>query len=341
MPSLSPNYPDNGSPQMQLEELLRSSAEPTPTLNPTGTRAAKRRALCIGINHYPSAPLMGCVSDARRWSEWFQQAGFQTESLLDEQATRQQILSSISSMVQGAAVGDVVAIQYSGHGTQLPDLDGDELDGDTPNYDEALVPVDYLQNGFVIDDDIAAIANGIADGVNVTFIFDCCHSGTSTRMVGGRSRASSKDALPRFLKATADMIKVHKRSRSQSRSLSGSNNLPSLPRTPENHREILFAACRSDQVAWESDGQGDFTRIALEVLASSGGKLTNNQFVAQVNSSFGETPRQNPAVTCNERLRDHPLLGVPVNTPVANGNSLQELVRSLRSLVDKLQAEVG
>jgi hypothetical protein len=37
----------------------------------------------------------------------------------------------------------------SGHGTQTEDLDGDEGDDD----DEAICPVDYHDNGLIVDDD--------------------------------------------------------------------------------------------------------------------------------------------------------------------------------------------
>ena len=40
-------------------------------------------------------------------------------------------------------------IDSSGHGTQSEDLDGDEGDDD----DEAICPVDYHENGLIVDDD--------------------------------------------------------------------------------------------------------------------------------------------------------------------------------------------
>jgi AraC-like DNA-binding protein len=36
----------------------------------------------------------------------------------------------------------------------------------------------------------------------------------------------------------------------------------------------LFTACRSDQVAWESEGHGEFTLRATRVLAASTGPLS-------------------------------------------------------------------
>ena len=40
-------------------------------------------------------------------------------------------------------------IRSSGHGGQTPDLDGDEDDG----YDEVIYPVDFKQQGHIVDDD--------------------------------------------------------------------------------------------------------------------------------------------------------------------------------------------
>ncbi len=130
MSKLSPNYPDNGSPPMQLEELL-SAAKPAPAAQSSRSTHWQSTRLVYRHQSLSQCAALWMRQRCAQWSEWFQQAGFQNELLLDEQATRQQILSSISTLVQSAAAGDVVAIQYSGHGTQLPDLDGDELDGDT------------------------------------------------------------------------------------------------------------------------------------------------------------------------------------------------------------------
>ena len=52
---------------------------------------------------------------------------------------------------QVVGTGRVFIVQYSGHGTQLPDNNGDEQDG----YDEAL----YLYDGALRDDEIAALLN--------------------------------------------------------------------------------------------------------------------------------------------------------------------------------------
>ena len=42
----------------------------------------------------------------------------------------------------------MLVFQYSGHGTQLRALDGDETDGDTPGLDEALCPIDFADGHF-------------------------------------------------------------------------------------------------------------------------------------------------------------------------------------------------
>lgn len=64
---------------------------------------------------------------------------------------------------------------YSGHGTKVPDLNGDEDDG----YDEALVPLDFDRSGVILDDDLYEIfVKGLPPGVHVVALMDCCHSGT-------------------------------------------------------------------------------------------------------------------------------------------------------------------
>jgi metacaspase-1 len=63
-----------------------------------------------------------------------------------------------------------------GHGGQTKDLDGDEDDG----YDEVIYPVDFRQQGHIVDDEMHRImVMPLVAGVRLTAIFDSCHSGTA------------------------------------------------------------------------------------------------------------------------------------------------------------------
>jgi metacaspase-1 len=79
--------------------------------------------------------------------------------------------------------GDIVYFHFSGHGQQIPDDNGDELDG----YDETLIPSDYLsqQDGSknLRDDEIAVLLEELSrkNPSNVTVTIDSCFSGTATR----------------------------------------------------------------------------------------------------------------------------------------------------------------
>jgi hypothetical protein len=76
-------------------------------------------------------------------------------------------------LIGSAAPGDVVAFQYSGHGTQLEDEDADESD----RFDEAFVPIDFQAGAFLLDDDLAAVYATLPAGVQLTLFMDCCHPG--------------------------------------------------------------------------------------------------------------------------------------------------------------------
>jgi hypothetical protein len=75
--------------------------------------------------------------------------------------TKSNIIAAYKKIISESKAGDAVFLHYSGHGTKIKDLDGDEDDG----FDEALVPVDYKQAGLIIDDDI--VVNGLPEGVHV------------------------------------------------------------------------------------------------------------------------------------------------------------------------------
>jgi hypothetical protein len=279
-----------------------------------GVAAGARKALCIGIDAYPAPDaLAGCVNDARDWAAALAPLGFDVSLLLNQQATRDAMLASIRQMIGTAQPGDVLVVQYAGHGTQVPDLDGEETEG----QDEALVPIDFSSGAFLIDDDLRGVLGAIPDGVNVTFFMDCCHSGTNTRMFGATPGTRRDGSRPRFLPMTPELAAAHVAMRSRSARAFAA---PPPPRTPDGMREINFAACRADQIAFETNGAGDFTRRALAILRAGIGGLSNEAFQQRVIEAFGAGARQEPFLDCAPSANKRPLLGALVAT-LADGAS--------------------
>jgi hypothetical protein len=294
---------------MELRQQLESSgsgslapsapfAAPAPSIL-GGATAGSRRALCIGINAYPTAPLEGCIADATAWMSTLSALGFAQPILLtDAQATRAAIIGALAQLFQVSRAGDVVVMQYSGHGTQLRDVDGDDED----DRDEAICPYDFADGAFIIDDDFARVFAQIPDGVSVTCFFDCCHSGTNTRLAVGVPVLAGA-ARPRFLRATPEMQASHSRFRA---------GLPAAPfdarRHPDLMRQVVFAACMDREVAYEENQQGDFTRFALPIL-QRGESMSNDRFHQAVVRAFGTQPRQHPWLDCSDAARGAALFG--------------------------------
>jgi hypothetical protein len=156
-----------------------------------------KHALCIGINNYPGThmDLAGCVNDAKAWAAELQGRGFQVTTLLDAQATKAALVAGLRTLIGAAKAGDVVAITFSGHGTYVPDMNGDEIDG----LDEALCPYDIQTGGAALtDDEIHALFAARKPGVRLVLVSDSCHSGTVTRAALADAPAPGAPR-PRFL----------------------------------------------------------------------------------------------------------------------------------------------
>ena len=238
----------------------------------TGSPRA-RRALCVGIDSYPTSPLGGCVRDARTWGEALRGLGFDVTLLLDHEATRRRVLDALLALVGSARAGDSLVFQYAGHGTQAEDLNGDEAD----RYDEALVPIDYTSGALLVDDDLANVYRRLPDGAVLTLFMDCCHSGTNSRFAPIDRSAARGDERRRFLELTPDLEAAHRQFRAGTSTAEPTSAEESLPGV------VHFAACLDNQFAYESGGQGHFTRIAAAALAAAVNLgQTNEEFASEV-----------------------------------------------------------
>lgn len=210
----------------------------------------RRLKLCVGVNDYPGTglDLAGCVNDATGWSRLLEGHGYVGPTLLDGEATKDEVVRLLRQMVDVARFADRIVFTYSGHGSYLPDVDGDEGDG----RDECLVLHDFADGGLLTDDELHQIFSARRWGVRVVVISDSCHSGTAHRFVGDRAKV---DARARFLPPSVLGVGP---AVARSRSVSTSRPRPTT---------ALLAGCREDEVAYDAwiDGrpQGAFTATAL------------------------------------------------------------------------------
>jgi len=260
--------------------------------NPPGS--GQRIALCVGIDAYPAPnTLQGCVNDSREWQALFESMHYTVATLRDGEATRAAITDALAQQVGQLKPGDVLLFQYAGHGTQFPDEFGDEPDGS----DEAFCPVDMMTSGFLRDDEVRLILNEVPEGALAVAFIDCCHSGSITRMIrelGGEDRSVSR---ARAIVPTPEMVDVHRRTRKGGRA------------TPPPFRgDVLFAACRDDQVAFETGGHGDYTTRVVPLIREHGAGLTNLSLQLLIQGAFGPGARQNPMLDCDPLAEARPFL---------------------------------
>ena len=224
--------------------------------------AVDRYALCVGINEYanPNSNLSGCVNDANDWADLLESRGYQVTRLLNSDATRDNFLEALREQVAKLEYLDRLVFTYSGHGSWVPDYNGDEVDG----RDEALVMQDL---SLVKDDDLYPILQQRAYGSRMTTLSDSCHSGTVIR--GLAEFAGDEDGpRPRFMSPTlldvAPKADLYAAAQSEARSLArNSGLLISGSADPEYSYDAWF----NGPSGWRANGA--FTRAAIDTFDPS------------------------------------------------------------------------
>ena len=162
----------------------------------SAVNAQRKRAFLVGISHYDTA-LTGYqwnningVEDVNLLGSVLKNQGFTATTLLDEQATFDNIVSRITQFINKTKKGDIVYLHFSAHGQPIEDLNGDEEDG----WDESIVPVDaykmfkkgvYEGQKHLTDDLFNKYVKRLREKIGPTgflyVVIDACHAGTSSR----------------------------------------------------------------------------------------------------------------------------------------------------------------
>jgi hypothetical protein len=146
----------------------------------------KKFAVLVAINYTgTTSALNGCINDANHLKTFLmEKCGYLPENIMmladdniNVKPTKQNIINSFATLVSKAKTEQFNELwfSYSGHGSYVSDLNGDEND----YCDEVLCPLDYSTAGMIDDDFI--YTNLVAKLPSTATLFalsDSCHSGT-------------------------------------------------------------------------------------------------------------------------------------------------------------------
>lgn len=281
-----------------------------------GMGGGTKRALLIGINKYRAVPkLQGSLNDIdtmkhiliTRWG--FPESHIRL--LTDEQATRAGILAALDQFVGETGPQDTVYIHYSGHGSQVADLNGDEPED---HLDETLVPQDGRTGTVpdITDDELEAIFKRLPTA-RAFIVLDSCHSGTATRSLDIRTRSIPQDTRLDLYRPAPGSSEVRTRG--------GIQTLPA--------RYVLMTGAASHQEALDGPVEGRyhgfFSYALSRSLRSSPSSASPREVFRGVETElkriqlhFGRASMPEPQLEAPPDLLETPLLG-PSGTPGHTG----------------------
>jgi metacaspase-1 len=169
--------------------ILKNSAKPRPTILAKPATvvpkpiAGLKRVLLVGINYInTNYELAGCINDVvnmeSQLRSFFPKCSAY-KMLTDNtpvKPTKQNIFAAIDWLVSNLRPGENVFFQYSGHGGQVRDKNGDEVSG----FDSCIYPINNGKIEVITDDEIRTrLASKIPAGCKCFIVIDACHSGTA------------------------------------------------------------------------------------------------------------------------------------------------------------------
>ena len=243
----------------------------------------EKRALLIGIGQYAQDTGWHSIhgdNDVAITESILLRNGFEAKNiktLVNEKATFAAINEAFIDLLDVAENKDIIYIQFSGHGQQITDLDGDEED----ELDECWIPFDACQSYHTgvyegqchFTDDrlfgyLSRLRKIIGPSGKIVVISDACHSGSG-------SRGNDDDDIIRGTDKKFLIPNVHP--------------LKRLRRSPEEHVQWLFvAACKSYQTNYEHRlPNGDYCGSLTYVISQDSNDFISTPYTTLINGWKG------------------------------------------------------
>jgi len=284
-------------------------------------QSPRKIALLIAVGDYPANSgwqKINSSNDAALVRDVLLRQGFKEKDITiikEAKATRKGILQAIQKhLIDAAKPGDVLYFQFSGHGQQVADDNGDEVDG----FDEAIVPFDsalrYGEGGnkgqnLIRDEALGQLFTQARKRIglkgNLLVILDSCHSGTGTR---GMAIARGTDRIM----ADSSYIAQH------------INKAPEKEMLPVENMEglapmVAFFGSSASQLNFETRDErgvsmGSLTYAFCKKLGEAGSSTTYRGLFDQIRLEMAKiASRQQPQV--EGTLDQHVFGGSLVETP--------------------------
>mmetsp|Transcript_12799 Transcript_12799/g.33967 ORF Transcript_12799/g.33967 Transcript_12799/m.33967 type:complete len:229 (+) Transcript_12799:1529-2215(+) len=158
-----PGAPPYMPPPMPPPTSVPPYAPPPSSAPPYGPppTAPHKKALLVGCSYRgTSAELRGCINDVKCLKHLLlTKFGYQESNIVmledtqthpDFLPTRMNIMRGIYWLLMDTRPGTNLFFSFSGHGSQVKDYSGDELNG----LDETILPCDFKMAGQITDDEL-------------------------------------------------------------------------------------------------------------------------------------------------------------------------------------------
>ena len=258
---------------------------------------AEKYALIIAVGNYPAKTgwsSISSVNDVPLINNALLNQNFKEENitiLKDEAATRAGILKAIDELQAKIQPGDIVVIHYSGHGQQIFDNNGDEIDG----KDEAIVPYDalvkytsnYKGENHIRDDEIGNIItnfrNKLGKNGQLLMLLDSCHSGSSTR--GGVARGGEGTFAPPNWKPSSD------------RNTKGSDMVEKTIVSADAAPFVMLSGASANELNYEYEGYGSLSFAFSKAMNELGSDFTYRKLFSAIAANMNViSPKQTPTI---------------------------------------------
>lgn len=260
-------------------------------------------SLLIGIDNYREdidlggirfPKLSGCVNDINNILSYLKDdplINLEPIILKNENATKGNIIKAIRSELTQAQEKDTILIYYSGHGT-VETANRNIWKGESDSKLEAIVcffEESYSPEFLLVDKEFRFLLNELYNNTksHIVTIFDCCHSGDNTRAGFTEKIKVRKIDFEFPMRDWAEFIFANEIRLSDFQE----GSMIYLPQGGH----VQMSAAESDELAFESGGNGVFTKLFIQTLKQTGGSISyidlHNRIKNKIKVLFDQNPK--------------------------------------------------